>query len=277
MKTSELRSFVIDAINPIDNIQWRVAGRTPAGDFHWSEWRHFSVKRDHPLYVSPAGTGSGSSWTDAINLQDALGIAVYGDQLWVAAGTYKPTEGTDRTISFHLKDGVELYGGFAGNETELSQRNWRKNTTILSGDIGVAEDNTDNSYHVISVIATELSPISNPSIIDGFIIEDGYASLSSNSNNWGGGLYLSYASSLIRNTWFRNNYAVYDGGAVYAAHHQPYLQMCYLLIMNQGIMVELFIPTTLARNFTLVCFMVIMRVIGGQLFTAITAAQAPKL
>jgi predicted outer membrane repeat protein len=217
MKTSELRSFVIDAINPIDNIQWRVAGRTPAGDFHWSEWRHFSVKRDHPLYVSPAGTGSGSSWTDAINLQDALGIAVYGDQLWVAAGTYKPTEGTDRTISFHLKDGVELYGGFAGNETELSQRNWRKNTTILSGDIGVAEDNTDNSYHVISVIATELSPISNPSIIDGFIIEDGYASLSSNSNNWGGGLYLSYASSLIRNTWFRNNYAVYDGGAVYAS------------------------------------------------------------
>ncbi|NLX72583.1 MAG: hypothetical protein GXY94_04685, partial [Bacteroidales bacterium] len=179
----------------------------------------FSSANAAILYVKPA-TGS-TAWQDKTtvysDLQTALADAISGDQLWVAAGTYKPTTGTDRTISFQLKDGVELYGGFAGEETELGQRNWQKNPTILSGDIGVAEDNTDNSCHVLTAIATEPAPISNSAIIDGFIIEDGYASFSSNINNSGGGLYLSYASPLIRNTWFRNNYAYYNGGAVYAS------------------------------------------------------------
>ena len=141
----------------------------------------FSSANAAILYVKPA-TGS-TAWQDKTtvysDLQTALAVAISGDQLWVAAGTYKPTTGTDRTISFQLKDGVELYGGFAGNETELSQRKWRVNTTILSGDIGVAEDNTDNSIHVISSVGTIESPISSSTILDGFIVEKGYASITS--------------------------------------------------------------------------------------------------
>jgi hypothetical protein len=50
------------------------------------------------------------------------------------AGTYKHTATADRTISFALKNGVGVYGGFAGTETMRSQRNPATNVTILSGD-----------------------------------------------------------------------------------------------------------------------------------------------
>ena len=89
----------------------------------------------------------------------ALTAASSGQQIWVAAGTYKPTAGTDRTISFALKPGVGVYGGFAGTETALEQRDWRTNVTTLSGDL-LGNDSgpasiwnatmADNSFHVVT-------------------------------------------------------------------------------------------------------------------------------
>src|SRR5438552_3601239 len=71
------------------------------------------------IYVdanAPAGgTHDGATWTTAyLDLQQGLSIALTGDQIRVADGTYKPTTGTDRTISFQLKSSVGLYGGYAG-------------------------------------------------------------------------------------------------------------------------------------------------------------------
>ena len=45
---------------------------------------------------------------------------------------------------------MALYGGFVGTETDRSERNWVTNVTILSGDIGVVGDNSDNSYAVVT-------------------------------------------------------------------------------------------------------------------------------
>src|SRR5690242_9966911 len=82
------------------------------------------------------GANNGNSWADAYaDLQAALAAAQQGDELWVAAGTYKPTNGTNRDLSFIMKTGVGIYGGFAGSETDRTQRNFNGNITILSGAI----------------------------------------------------------------------------------------------------------------------------------------------
>jgi hypothetical protein len=74
-----------------------------------------------PIYVNAAATGanSGASWTDAYpTLQQALDAATSGSEIWVAAGVYIPSQRTDPadplTVTFALKNGVAIYGGFNG-------------------------------------------------------------------------------------------------------------------------------------------------------------------
>jgi hypothetical protein len=111
-----------------------------------------------------AGSNDGSSWQGAYtDLQDALAVAQTGDEIWVAEGLYYPTsDAINRTATFELQEGVALYGGFAGTETERDQRDWEDNVTVPSGDIdgndttdarGVVVTLThivgDNAYHVL--------------------------------------------------------------------------------------------------------------------------------
>lgn len=64
------------------------------------------------------GANDGTSWANAY--QGAGGVAaaltgsVSGDEIWVRAGTYKPTTGTSRTVFLTMKSGVGIHGGFAG-------------------------------------------------------------------------------------------------------------------------------------------------------------------
>jgi hypothetical protein len=105
-----------------------------------------------PIYVNANATGlnDGSSWANAYtNLQNAIANTQAGNEIWVAAATYKPTTGSDRNATFNLKNNVSIYGGFIGNETSRDQRNWERNLTTLSGDVGVSGSNLDNSYHVV--------------------------------------------------------------------------------------------------------------------------------
>ena len=104
-----------------------------------------------------SGSNNGNSWTNAyVALQDAINAASSGDELWVAAGTYKPTRipstgatsSSSRDLSFYLDKNIKIYGGFAGTETLLSQRNISENQVTLSGDIGTIGSNSDNCYHV---------------------------------------------------------------------------------------------------------------------------------
>ncbi|MFM2089802.1 MAG: hypothetical protein RLZZ127_291, partial [Planctomycetota bacterium] len=99
-----------------------------------------------------AGAATGLSWADAFpHLEQALAIARPEDQVWIAAGTYRPTAGTDRNASFVVPERVTVHGGFAGIETALGQRDIQANPVILSGDIGSVGSAGDNSYTVVRI------------------------------------------------------------------------------------------------------------------------------
>lgn len=100
------------------------------------------------IYVDVDATGNndGSSWENAYdNITNALNVATDGDELWVARGTYYPTDTDNPNLVFWMPCGVSMYGGFQGNETARIERNWNVNPTILSGEIGDENDLTDNS------------------------------------------------------------------------------------------------------------------------------------
>lgn len=139
------------------------------------------------LRVTTSGTtgpacGDASNWSNPCTLDTALTKAAYGDELWVAAGTYTPTIGVIRTATFQLKPGVALYGGFAGGETLRTQRNFTANVTILSGDLN-GNDNSnvrydeptrdENAYHVVTG-----SGVTNTAVLDGFTVTGGNANAS---------------------------------------------------------------------------------------------------
>ncbi len=72
---------------------------------------------------SSAPFATGTSWAAAFpNLHDALNAAQPGDEIWVAQGVYKPTDGSDRMAHFVLPSGTGVYGGFLGTETARDAR-----------------------------------------------------------------------------------------------------------------------------------------------------------
>ncbi|MCW5923663.1 MAG: right-handed parallel beta-helix repeat-containing protein [Saprospiraceae bacterium] len=174
------------------------------------------------LHVNHAATGqnNGSSWADAYaDLHAALAAAQPGDEVWVAEGEYRPTTGTARDIYFDLKSGVALYGGFAGTEADLAQRDWQAHPTVLSGDIGTAGDSTDNSYTILYMGEPD-----SLTVVDGLVFRFGQAdypgvAAADLPRMAGGALFVmardEEAYCTVSNCRFERNYARLHGGAVY--------------------------------------------------------------
>ena len=161
------------------------------------------------IYVdlSAIGANNGETWTDAYtDLQSALTRAISGDEIWVAEGTYKPTSGSDRTVSFGLKTGVDVYGGFAGGETDPDQRDLMSHVTTLSGDIGMEGNKGDNSYHVLCASGV------TDATLHGLTITGGNASVASGNYYLGGGMFNDGSSPTLTNVTFSGNSATYGGG-----------------------------------------------------------------
>ena len=138
-------------------------------------------------YVSTTGSPAGNalSWATACNdLQLVINNAQKGDTIWVAQGTYIPIRPADslhkidsnnRDNAFTFIKGVCLYGGFAGWETDLSQRilpfKGSNGLTVLSGNIGNPADSSDNAYHVLIVAAPQQDTV----FLNGLTITAGFA------------------------------------------------------------------------------------------------------
>ncbi|MDD4857911.1 MAG: FlgD immunoglobulin-like domain containing protein, partial [Candidatus Krumholzibacteria bacterium] len=170
---------------------------------------------DSVIYVDADATGGsgGSSWTNAFTeLSDALTLAPSCpnvNQIWVAEGTYRPTAGTERSATFQMQSGLGIYGGFAGMETARDERSASTHVTILSGDIGTAEDASDNSYHVVTG-----SYADSTAVLDGFTVTAGNAGGEADDGN-GGGMFNDSGSPTIANVQFRGNEAQSSGGGLF--------------------------------------------------------------
>jgi hypothetical protein len=199
------------------------------------------------IYVkwNAGGNNDGTSWANAFNnLQDALDNQCGGLDIWIAAGTYVPSkdalDNSDptnaRRKTFHLQKDMKIYAGFAGDETQLTERNWQTNETILSGDFNGDDvvsgegstlsitNNTENAYHVLIT-----ANLTNDAIIDGFMIKGGNASSTGFTFfaseefdlDEGAGMFNYGSSPKILNVIFTGNTANGIGGGMVNRSSSP--------------------------------------------------------
>ena len=187
------------------------------------------------VYVKKNGAGNnaGSSWANAYaELAGALKEAKTNTaikEIWVAEGNYRPLYSavdntgpnlTNRDNAFVLVSNVKLYGGFAGNETTLAQRNWKTHKTVLSGDLdGSNSISNGDAYHVLAGVSSSGTMIDNNVVVDGFTISGGNANQPGNAvingvniaQNSGGGLNLTTSNPILSNLIFEKNNAILGG------------------------------------------------------------------
>jgi len=172
----------------------------------------FSLFGKATFYVVPGGAGAmnGTSWTDAYgDIQTAINAAstLYGTSLtaqevWIKTGTYSTS-----TAALIMKESVSIYGGFAGTETDKSQRGKGANAwnytsvTTLDGGGGTGK-------RCIEVAAN----LTNVTVIDGFTITNGNG-VGVQLNASGGGVLIR-GNLKLQNCIVTGNTTSGNGGGV---------------------------------------------------------------
>jgi hypothetical protein len=196
----------------------------PELDGHYADAVSVTICSRPIIYVDADANGAndGSSWENAFNyLQDALAGALYGDEIWVAEGVYKPDEDSNhpdgtgnKDATFQLIDGVAVRGGYAGSgEPEPNARDFNAYETVLSGDLNGDDAEVsdpldmlydpkrgENSYFVVFGEDTDQT-----ATLDGFSITNGHSF-------GGSGIYIGKGNATITNCRFSKNLGLHGGG-----------------------------------------------------------------
>ncbi|MFC1476499.1 LamG-like jellyroll fold domain-containing protein [Fibrobacterota bacterium] len=166
-----------------------------------------------------SGANDGSSWANAhTELYYGIQASALGDSILVAQGVYKATGNNVRDSSFAFKGYQKVVGGYSNGG---GPRDYKNNPTTLSGDIGAIGDSSDNSFHVVKIFNE------NQVVLDGFIIEGGYAD-GGGDKDYGGGIYmgLGWYMNTVRNCIIRKNYAKIRGGGIFSKNLKGIIEKC---------------------------------------------------
>jgi len=186
-----------------------------------------------PVIVRVAPTGSdlndGSSWAQAKRTIQAgvADAAALGGEVWVRMGIYL------ERVEFLPY--AYVYGGFAGDESTRTERDWAGYPTIIDAG-GTGTVATVRGGYTFGAI-------------DGFTIRNGTDSgirclfssprlanntISGNRAANGGGIYCYFASPVVSNSFVIGNRASEQGGGIYCLNGRPILANNDLFVNDAG-------------------------------------------
>lgn len=244
-------------------------------------------------YVKPNGTGDGSDWDNASgDLQRMIDELADNNpqglpgEVWVAAGTYEPQsqliQGTGYSASFRMRDGISVYGGFAGEESSKTERvkkeggmpwEFDSQTVLMAAYYVRNESNpsftgkkwtlTSDSRHVVwfAPMPGEDTFI-QPTYLDGVTITGGYAQGGTGVDDFktdrGAGVYMDGRNTYLTNSIVKENYATGNGGGVYLKNGRVQSTLIYnnnadqnggaVYVDDQGLVHRSMLTNNSARN-----------------------------
>lgn len=202
----------------------------------------FSLMAQDVHFVNHAAQGAndGSTWENAFtSLDSALARAQGSDLIWIAKGTYKPGGDNGNNMSrFTVDKTLRIFGGFAGNETNVDERDVEANPVILSGDHMDNDESAvdsvsrvDNSWHIMHITPDIPITVRLTDLIFGG------GSTRDNRDlplEFAGGAILAESQILVTNCHFANNYGLAGG--------------CVALL--EGASISQFVGCTFVDNFS---------------------------
>ncbi len=175
------------------------------------------------------GDNDGSNWADAYTeLSSAIAASAAGDTILVSEGTYYPTLGDDESISFSINSNVTLIGGFPHCGGLLSHSDPSQLKTILSGDIGSQNNNSNQSFNLIKVAST----VTDANIV-GFEIKFGNADGVTVTEQHGAGI-LAEGKITLKSVDFKSNTSILPGADICTngVNAEVILDECYIKEVN---------------------------------------------
>lgn len=247
-------------------------------------------------YVKPGGTGDGMSWTNASGdiqrMIDELADNNPGGQpgeVWIAEGEYEPQtqliSNASYSASFRMRDGISVYGGFAGGEASKTERKlktkpegeevmpWEfEHTTVLKAAYydrknltlnGNKWTLTSDSRHVVWFAPMQdEDPFTQVTTLDGVTIMGGYAQGNTGLDDFytdrGAGVYMDGENAYLTNCTVTENNATGNGGGVYLRNGRVQSSLIYnnnsdqngggVYVDDQGLVHRSMLANNSARN-----------------------------
>ena len=174
-------------------------------------------------YVKVGGTGSGSSWDNALSsIQDAINSAGPLDDIYVSSGTFYET--------ITLDSQTKIYGGYLAGKDLTEFPGQRSVSTFVSTiDGSTSGEGGAPADHVV------LMDNISAAVLDGFTITGGFANDA--PTGYGGGVFCREldATNILASCTIQGNFADYGGG-IYLVGASPSIVSCQILLnsVNKG-------------------------------------------